>query len=56
MLFRSEGRGQVLWPLRYSLSGRDKSPDPFQIAGILGKNETLRRIEAAEALHHANES
>ena len=51
-----EGRGQVLWPLRYALSGRDKSPDPFQIAGILGKNETVCRIEAAEALHHANES
>ena len=49
-----EGRGQVLWPLRYALSGRDKSPDPFQIAGILGKNETLLRIKAVEALHHAN--
>lgn len=43
----SEGRGQVLWPLRYSLSGRDKSPDPFVIASIIGKDETLTRITHA---------
>ncbi len=42
-----EGRGQVLWPLRYALSGKDKSPDPFQLASILGKNETLKRIQGA---------
>ncbi len=42
-----EGRGSVLWPLRYALSGRDKSPDPFQLAGILGKEETLARIDVA---------
>ncbi|MEK7062793.1 MAG: glutamate--tRNA ligase family protein, partial [Patescibacteria group bacterium] len=23
-----EGKGQVLWPLRYALSGKEKSPDP----------------------------
>lgn len=38
------GRGSVLWPLRYALSGKDKSPDPFTIAAILGKEETLMRI------------
>lgn len=43
----AEGRGGVLWPMRYALSGRDKSPDPFQIAEVLGKEETLRRIEKA---------
>jgi glutamyl-tRNA synthetase len=42
-----KGRGKVLWPLRYSLSGRDKSPDPFTLAGILGKTETLKRIAGA---------
>lgn len=42
-----EGRGQVLWPLRYALSGKDKSPDPFQLASILGKDETLKRIQGA---------
>ncbi len=39
-----EGRGNVLWPLRYSLSGKDKSPDPFTLAFALGKDETLKRI------------
>ncbi len=48
-----EGRGQVLWPLRYALSGRDKSPDPFTLLGILGKGEALSRLDAAIAMHHA---
>lgn len=43
------GRGSVLWPLRFSLSGRAKSPDPFTIASLIGKNATLRRIEAAQS-------
>ena len=43
----NEGRGEVLWPFRYSLSGRDKSPDPFEIASIIGKKETLQRVEYA---------
>lgn len=43
----SEGRGGVLWPLRYALSGREKSPDPFTIAGIIGKDETEKRIASA---------
>jgi glutamyl-tRNA synthetase len=38
------GKGNVLWPLRVALSGRDKSPDPFELANILGKDETLGRI------------
>ncbi len=42
-----KGRGKVLWPLRYILSGRDKSPDPFSIAQVLGKEATLSRIERA---------
>lgn len=44
------GRGNVLWPLRYALSGRDKSPDPFLIASIVGKSITLVRIAAAARL------
>ncbi|MEK7558533.1 MAG: glutamate--tRNA ligase family protein [Patescibacteria group bacterium] len=47
-----EGRGNVLWPMRYALTGKDKSPDPFTAASILGKEETLRRLKAAlEKLH-----
>lgn len=42
-----EGRGQVLWPMRYALSGRDRSPDPFVLGGALGKLETIRRLERA---------
>jgi glutamyl-tRNA synthetase len=41
------GRGSVLWPMRYALSGRDKSPDPFQLAEVLGKDETINRINNA---------
>ena len=43
----SQGRGAVLWPLRVALSGKEKSPDPFTIAGLLGKTETLGRIAQA---------
>jgi len=42
-----EGRGSVLWPMRYALSGKDKSPDPFLLSQALGKKETLSRIEYA---------
>ena len=41
------GRGEALWPLRVSLSGKDKSPGPFDIMGVLGKKETIRRINIA---------
>ncbi|MEK7574714.1 MAG: glutamate--tRNA ligase [Patescibacteria group bacterium] len=42
-----EGRGEVLWPLRMSLSGKEKSPDPFVLSEVLGKKETLERITTA---------
>lgn len=42
-----EGRGSVLWPVRVALSGKDKSPDPFTLAEILGKKEALARISNA---------
>jgi glutamyl-tRNA synthetase len=38
------GKGNVLWPLRMALSGKDKSPDPFTILAIIGKHESLLRI------------
>ncbi len=41
------GRGEVLWPLRVSLSGKEKSPGPFDIMDILGKKETIRRVDIA---------
>ena len=41
------GRGAALWPLRYALSGAEKSPDPFTLIHILGKEESLARIKRA---------
>ncbi len=43
----ADSRGEVLHPVRYALSGRDQSPDPFIIASILGKNETISRLQKA---------
>lgn len=42
-----EGRGSVLWPMRFALSGKEKSPDPFTLADIFGKDETLARLKKA---------
>ena len=42
-----ESRGELLHPVRYALSGKDQSPDPFIIASIIGKNETLSRLQKA---------
>ncbi len=39
--------GEVLWPLRVALSGQEKSPGPFEIAEVLGKDETIKRLGAA---------
>ncbi|HVM76553.1 MAG TPA: glutamate--tRNA ligase [Candidatus Paceibacterota bacterium] len=40
-------RGTVLWPLRVALSGQKASPDPLDIMDVLGKKESLRRIDLA---------
>ncbi len=42
-----EGKGNVLWPLRYALTGADASPDPFIMLEFLGKEKSLKRIEKA---------
>lgn len=39
-----EGRGIVLWGIRVALSGKEKSPDPFTLAMIIGKADTLKRL------------
>ncbi|PIP29305.1 glutamate--tRNA ligase [Candidatus Kuenenbacteria bacterium CG23_combo_of_CG06-09_8_20_14_all_36_9] len=39
--------GAVLWPMRVALSGQEKSPSPFEIAEVLGKEETVERIKLA---------
>ena len=40
-------RGKLLWPLRIALSGKKSSASPFEIAFVLGKEKTLKRIEKA---------
>lgn len=37
--------GQVLWPLRVALSGEEFSPGAFELAYILGRDETLARVK-----------
>lgn len=41
--------GQLLWPLRVALAGRPQSPGAFEMAILLGREESLRRIEATIA-------
>lgn len=51
-----EGRGLVLWALRTALSGREKSPDPFTLVSIFGKEEAIRRIDVAiQKIHESNQ-
>ncbi|MEI7621307.1 MAG: glutamate--tRNA ligase [Candidatus Moraniibacteriota bacterium] len=42
-----DNKGQLLWPLRACLTGAQKSPSPFDCAWVLGKEESLKRIEKA---------
>lgn len=42
-----EGRGDVLWPLRVSLSGMESSPGPTELLYVLGHDESLARIDIA---------
>jgi len=40
--------GQLLWPLRIALSGKQSTPGGFiEIAYLLGKEETIKRVEEA---------
>jgi glutamyl-tRNA synthetase len=41
------GFGKVIMPLRLALVGSLIGPDVFEIASMIGKNETTRRIETA---------
>lgn len=39
--------GDTLWPTRVALSGREKSPSPFELLFVLGKDEALHRVDEA---------
>ncbi|MFA6159920.1 MAG: glutamate--tRNA ligase [Parcubacteria group bacterium] len=49
ILMESAGdkRGELLWPLRATLTGEKKSPSPFECAWVLGKEEALLRLKNA---------
>jgi glutamyl-tRNA synthetase len=42
-----KGRGIVLWPLRTALTLQEKSVDPFSMLYILGKHESISRVQKA---------
>ncbi|HLP86361.1 MAG TPA: glutamate--tRNA ligase [Candidatus Paceibacterota bacterium] len=44
---KKDNRGEVLHPVRFALSGLDKSPDPFILIEILGKQEVIKRLNKA---------
>ncbi len=41
----NKDRGSILWPVRYLLTGKEKSPDPFTVMSILGKEASLVRLQ-----------
>ena len=48
------GKGGIFWPLRMALSGQKNSAGPLEIMAVLGKDESLRRLDvAAEKLNHS---
>ncbi len=42
-----KGTGDILWPMRVALTGLKASPGPFEVAEVLGKEKSLKRIEDA---------
>ncbi len=40
--------GDVFWPVRFALSGLDKSPSPVEILEFLGKEESIKRLALAQ--------
>lgn len=46
----SSQTGNVLWPLRVALSGKEKSASPFELLWIFGREEALKRVSHALTL------
>ncbi|HUX35697.1 MAG TPA: glutamate--tRNA ligase [Candidatus Paceibacterota bacterium] len=44
-LVDKRGKGEIFWPLRVAVSGKQASPDPLVIMETLGKDETMRRVK-----------
>ncbi len=45
-----KGNGDILWPMRAALTGQEKSPSPFEVASVLGKERSLARLRNAESV------
>lgn len=39
--------GDVFWPIRYTLSGLEKSASPTELLWVLGKDESIQRLKKA---------
>lgn len=39
--------GELLWAVRVALSGRDASPGSFELLGVIGKEESIKRLQTA---------
>lgn len=44
---KGASNGNVLWPLRVALSGLEKSASPFEFLWVLGREESLARLDIA---------
>ncbi|MEK7578754.1 MAG: glutamate--tRNA ligase [Patescibacteria group bacterium] len=44
---KNKDKGRLLWPLRAALTGLEASPGPFEILEILGRKESIKRVETA---------
>jgi nondiscriminating glutamyl-tRNA synthetase len=40
-----KNRGAVLWPFRVALTGKKKSPSPWEISWVIGKEESMKRAK-----------
>ena len=52
---KRKDKGELLWPLRVALTGKKASPSPFEIAEVLGKEKTLKRVKQARELFSQGE-
>ncbi len=48
--------GHVFWPIRAALTGLPASPGVFEVLGVLGKEESLKRIRHAQVLLQSYEA
>ena len=45
---KRDNRGEILWPLRAALTGKRASAGPFEVAEVLGKERSVKRIRFAK--------